>query len=252
MGYDFSGKVAIVTGAAAGIGRVTAEALARAGAKVTVADVDGVAGEAAVGHINAAGGTARFELCDVSKAAAVERMVQQTVAAFGRLDILVSNAAIDPEISFEAEWDIDTFDRVQSINLRGAFLCTKFGVKPMLEQGSGCFVNIASFAGVSGVPNKPAYCAAKHGVIGLTRAAALQYARRGIRFNAVSPGGVDTEMTARNLRLIENGEAMIKANHPIGRMGTPSEIADAILWLCSEHASFVLGHNLLVDGGLAV
>jgi NAD(P)-dependent dehydrogenase (short-subunit alcohol dehydrogenase family) len=247
---QFGDKVALVTGAASGIGRATALALAAGGARVVVVD-SSAAGTDTVDQIRASGGEAVFARTDVSDARAVSTMVEQAVSTFGRLDIAVNNAAIDPEVEPEASWDEATLDRVLAVNVKGVYLCLKYEIAKMLETGGGAIVNLASAAGLIGVANKPAYSASKHAVIGLTRASALQYASRGISINAVCPGAVDTPMLDGNL-----GDASLKQrvadNHPIGRVATPRDIAAAIVWLCSADANYVTGHALAVDGGLVI
>ncbi|MDO8862961.1 glucose 1-dehydrogenase [Haliea sp. E1-2-M8] len=246
----FAGKVALVTGAGGGIGRAVACALAAEGASVIVADIVD-AGRDTVALIEAAGGRAAFVRTDVQSSADTATMVRQAVTRFGRLDIAINNAGIDPEVAPEAEWDEATMARILGVNVQGVFLCLKHEIAQMLKQGGGAIVNLASAAGVVGVVNKPAYTASKHAVVGLTKASGLQYASRGIRINAVCPGAVDTQMLQDNLA---DGvdKALVGANHPIGRLASPEEIARAVLWLCSEDAGYVVGHALVVDGGLTV
>lgn len=247
---NFEGKTALVTGAASGIGRETAMAFAREGAKVVVSDI-AAAGQDTVAAITQAGGAAIFVRADVSYAADVQAMVARAVEAFGRLDVAVNNAGIDLEVAPEAEWDDVAFARIMAINLQGVFLCMKHEIAAMLGHGGGAIVNVASLAGLIGVANKPAYTASKHGVVGMTRASALQYGRRGIRVNAVCPAAVDTPILEANLASPDYRSA-VDAAHPIGRMGQPADVASAILWLASPAAAFVTGHALAVDGGLAV
>lgn len=245
---SFEGKTALVTGAASGIGRETALEFARHGAKVIVSDIS-PDGEQVASAISAAGGDALFVQSDVSKTSDVQTLIERAVSHFGRLDIAVNNAGIDPEVAPVAEWDEAVFTRIMSVNLQGVFLCMKYEIEQMLTQGGGAIVNVASVASLVGVPNKPAYTASKHAVLGLTRASALQYGQAGIRVNAVCPGGVDTPILHGNL----SGPADlagVDASHPIGRMGQPADIASAILWLASDRAEFIIGHALAVDGGL--
>ncbi len=246
----FSGKVALVTGAGGGIGRAVACALAARGASVVVADIV-EAGRETVALIEAAGGSAVFVPTDVQSSADTAAMVAEAVTRYGRLDIAVNNAGIDPEVAPEAEWDEATMTRVLGVNVQGVFLCMKHEIARMLTQGGGAIVNLASAAGVVGVANKPAYTASKHAVVGLTRASALQYGSRGIRINAVCPGAVDTPMLQENLGGGVD-KSLVGANHPIGRLASPDDIARAVLWLCSDDAGYVVGHALVVDGGLTV
>lgn len=247
---DIHGKVALVTGAGGGIGRATAQLFAARGAKVVVADFQADAGNETVALITAAGGTASFVACDVSVPEQVAALVQQTVALYGGLDYAVNNAGIDPEFAPVADWSLEHFDRIMGINLRGVFLCLKEEIAQMRGKGGG-IVNVGSFASFAGVANKPSYCASKHGVLGLTRAAALQYARDGIRINAVCPGAVQTAILADNVgSLPEGGEDIVAQNHPIGRIATPEEIAESIYW-AAVSATYMVGHGLIVDGGLA-
>jgi NAD(P)-dependent dehydrogenase (short-subunit alcohol dehydrogenase family) len=248
---DFEGKVAFVTGAGAGIGRSTALLFAANGARVVVADVAADDGRETVDLIGRAGGKASFVACDVSDEAAVEAAVAHTIATFGGLDCAVNNAGIDPELPMEAEWLLENFDKIINVNLRGVFLCMRRQISHMLEAGRGSIVNIGSVASVAGVRNKPIYTASKHGVLGFTRAAALQYAGRNIRINAICPGGVRTAIVEANLAHIPNPEAVTGAN-PTGRIAQPDEIAEAAMWLSSDRASYVTGHGMLVDGGLSV
>jgi NAD(P)-dependent dehydrogenase (short-subunit alcohol dehydrogenase family) len=246
MKYEFGGKVALVTGAASGIGRATAIAFAEAGAAVVVADVDATRGEETVQLITSAGGRAVFQSCNVASEAEVEALVARAVSEFGRLDFAHNNAGIN-NLAVD-EWESPQWDRSLSINLTGVMLCMRAEAKIMLTQGSGAIVNTASINGLVGNASQAAYTATKHGVIGLTRHAALRWARKGIRVNCVCPGVVDTPMvegvTARpELRKIVEGMT------PMGRFGRPEEIAAGVLWLCSEASSFVTGHPLVIDGG---
>ena len=248
--YDFSGKVAIVTGAGVGIGRASALAFARAGASVVVADVNVGTSRETVDLIEADGGTALAVTTDVASSDSVQAMVARTVEAFGRLDFAHNNAGVagdDHPVADipEAEWD-----RVQGVMLRGVYLCMKYELPHLLETG-GAIVNTASGAGLVGYPGQSPYVSSKHGVLGLTKSAALEYGRQGVRVNAVCPGTVLTPMVEAATKLPGLEEQLV-ALHPIGRIGTPEEIANAVLWLCSDDASFVLGHALAVDGGYVV
>ncbi len=246
---EFHGKVALITGAGSGIGRATALAFARAGARVAVADVTVAGGEETVRQITAAGGEARFVRCDVSKGAEVERMVAETVAAFGRLDCAFNNAGVEGAQAPTADSTPDNWDRVIGVNLSGVYYCLRAEIPALLRGGGGAIVNCASVAGLVGFAGSAAYTASKHGVLGLTRAAALEYATQGIRVNAVCPGVIQTPMIERFTGNNPQAQAAMVALEPIGRVGRPEEIADAVLWLCSERASFMVGHALAVDGG---
>jgi NAD(P)-dependent dehydrogenase (short-subunit alcohol dehydrogenase family) len=243
------GKVAIVTGASAGIGRATALAFAREGARVVVADVQPGAGEETVRLIADAGGEAAFVRADVSRATDAEAIVHRAVEVFGRLDYAFNNAGIEGETAPTAECSEENWDRVLGINLKGVWLCMRHEIPEMLRQGGGAIVNCSSVAGLVGFPGIPAYTASKHGILGLTRAAALEYAQQNVRVNAVCPGVIRTAMVERFTRQDPQAEAQLVAREPVGRMGTPEEVAAAVLWLCSDAASFVSGHALAVDGG---
>ena len=249
MAEEFAGKVALVTGAGGGIGRATAQALAKAGAQVLVTDVSAKGGEETVAAITGAGGTARFRQVDVADADAVKAMIDDAVSTYGGLDYAVNNAGIDPEFVPEAQWKLDDFEKIVGVNIRGVFVGMKYEIEAMLNRGGGAIVNVASFAGLNGVVNKPAYTASKHAVIGLTKASALQYARRNIHINAICPGGVRTAIMTDNLPA-NFDMSQVNDNHPIGRIAEAAEIADAILWLLSKKSNFVVGHGLLIDGGL--
>lgn len=248
---DLSEKTAIVTGAATGLGRATALAFAAAGARVIVADIAAQAGEETAHAIVSAGGQALFLHTDVSRGEDVERMVATAVAEFGSLDCAFNNAGIAPRGAPVAEMSEAEFDRAVAINLKGVWLCLKHECAQMLRQGGGAIVNTSSIMGVVSGPGLSAYSASKFGVVGLTRSVALDYARMGIRVNAVCPGGIGgTAITdaADNRADMEQ----LKLATPMGRLGVPREIADAVIWLCSPEASFVTGQSLAVDGGFTV
>jgi NAD(P)-dependent dehydrogenase (short-subunit alcohol dehydrogenase family) len=246
---DMEGKVALVTGGSAGIGRATAVAFAQNGAKVVISDIDDEAGEEALELISAVGGQAIYVRADVAQASDVEALIGHTVERFGRLDYAFNNAGIEGVNAPTADCTDENWDRVIGINLKGAWLCMRAEIRQMLSQGGGAIVNCSSIAGLIGFPGTPAYTASKHGMICLTRAAALEYATQGIRINAVCPGVIRTAMIERFTKGSPEAEAQLVAGEPMGRMGTPEEVASAVLWLCSDGAGFVTGHPLVVDGG---
>ena len=244
------GKTAIVTGAGNGIGRASALGLATAGANVVVADVDAVAGEETVALIDAAGAKASYVRADVTDAADVQAMVGHALATFGRLDMAHNNAGVLGGSAVLTEIDDDEWRRVIEINLTAVYLCMKHELRAFVETGTaGSIVNTASFSGLVGVPFAAAYVASKHGVVGLTRAAAVEYGRKGIRVNAVCPGTVRTAMMDERLAGNPKMEKALVDVSPMRRLALSNEIADAVVWLCSDAASFVNGHALPVDGG---
>ncbi len=245
----FAGQVALVTGAASGIGRATALAFGWAGAHVVVADTTIDGGHATAAMIVESGGKALFVRADITRAGEVEALVEKTVSHYGRLDIAVNNAALDEEGAPLAEGEEDQFDRIMGANVKGVWLCMKYQLRQMLRQGGGAIVNVASVSGLVGMPNRAIYAASKHAVVGLTRSAAAEYARSGIRINSLCPAAVKTPMLARAVERDPGSEKKLKAAHPMGRFAETAEIANAALWLCSEGASYVNGHELVVDGG---
>lgn len=249
-GSSFTGKSVLVTGGASGIGRAAAISFAQQGARVTVSDVDVAGGEKTVADIRQAGGEAQFVKADISKSADVEALIGKVVATHGRLDCAFNNAGIEIEHLPLAESDEATFDRIMSVNVKGVWLCMQHEIRQMLKQGGGAIVNTASVAGLVGAPLQPIYAASKHAVVGLTKTAAAEYSRFGVRINTVCPGIIRTPMLDRALEREPKREKTIVKVHPIGRLGEAQEIANAALWLCSDSASFVTGHQLAVDGGL--
>jgi len=241
------GKSALVTGAASGIGRATASLLAREGARVLVCDVDEAGGRAAVAEIEAAGGSARFARVDVGSEPEVEAAVAAALAAFGRLDCAVNSAGITGAPGTVDQIDLEDWSRTLAVNLTGVFLCMKHEIAAMARQGGGAIVNVSSGAGLVAVPSLGAYCATKHGVLGLTKTAAVENARSGVRVNAICPGSIDTPMLRASIARLPGMEKMFLASQPGGRFGRPEEVAEAAVWLCSERAAFVSGESMLVD-----
>ena len=244
------GKIVLVTGAGSGIGRATALVFAREGAKVVVADIVVEGGQETVQQIEAAGGEAIFVKADVSQAADVETLIAKTVETYGRLDCAFNNAGIEGGMKLTIDCTKEEFDRTIAVNLTGVWLCMKYEIQQMLSQGSGAIVNTASAAGLVGFPGLPDYVASKHGVVGLTKTAALEYAKSGIRVNAVCPGVIQTPMVERGAQLSPGFDELALSMEPVGRFGQPAEVGEAVVWLCSDAASFVTGHPMVVDGGL--
>ena len=250
MNISFENKVALVTGAASGLGLATAKAFAEAGAAVVLADWNESAAQTAAKELADKGHKTLAIRCDVSDDNQVEAMVKQTVAVFGHLDAAYNNAGVQNILAETADTTRDDYDRVMGINLRGVWSCMKFELQQMRKQGSGAIVNCSSLGGLVGGAERGIYHAAKHGVIGFTKSAALEYAARGIRINAVCPGLIQTPMSDR---MVAEGQGpalkAIEKSIPMGRVGRPEEIADAVLWLCSSAASYVTGQSISVDGG---
>ena len=243
----FKGKVAIVTGGTSGIGKATAIAFAEKGATVVI--VDWIENEETLNLIKASGGEAIFVKCDVSKAIEVKAMVDKTIAAFGRIDYAFNNAGIEGTNAKTADCTEENWDKTIGVNLKGIWLCMKYEIPEMLKQGKGVIINCASVAGLIGFGGLPAYVASKHGIIGLTKTTALEYAKQGLRVNAVCPGVIQTPMIDRITGKTKETIEEFKGLEPIGRFGLPDEIANAVLWMCSDEASFVTGHAMVVDGG---
>ncbi|MGA2412020.1 MAG: SDR family oxidoreductase [Candidatus Binataceae bacterium] len=250
MAKLLEGKAALVTGASSGIGRAAALAMAREGARVLVADMTEAAGNETAGLIKAGGGEALFVQINVAKPDDAAAMVVAAVKAFGRLDCAFNNAGVSGKIARTADDTEENFDHIMAVNLRGVWLCMKYEIQQMLKQGGGAIVNTASAAGLVGSHGMPAYTASKHGVIGLTKTAALEYAKAGVRVNAVCPGVIDTAMVAGMVAGRPRLKDILVSVEPIARMGQPGEIAEAVAWLLSDYASFVTGCALPVDGGM--
>jgi NAD(P)-dependent dehydrogenase (short-subunit alcohol dehydrogenase family) len=248
----YAGKVAFVTGAANGIGRAAALAFAREGASVVVADVSESSNQETASIIEKLGGRALAVRCDVSRAEDVKAALDQAIEVFGRIDFAFNNAGVEQAIAAMADLNDEEWDRIIRINLRSVFLCMKYEIPLMLKNGGGAIVNTSSGAGVKGFKGQAAYAAAKHGVIGLTKSAALDYAQLKIRINAVCPGIIDTPMMHRFTGGTREGEERVIAQEPVARMGTPEEIAASVVWLCSDAAAFVVGHAMVIDGGQTV
>jgi NAD(P)-dependent dehydrogenase (short-subunit alcohol dehydrogenase family) len=238
-----------VTGGGGGIGRATSLAYAREGAKVAVVDIDGSAARTVADDVVSAGGEAVGIETDVSRSDRVAAMVDEVVARFGRLDIAFNNAGIDIEHEPLAKTTEEAFDKLMSVNVKGVWLCMKFEIKQMLLQGGGAIVNTSSIGGLIGAARQPIYGATKHAVLGMTKAAAVEYGRKGIRINAVCPGIIRTEMTERAIARDPRRQAYIEQAHPIGRLGEAEDIARSVVFLSSDDAAFIIGHSLAVDGG---
>jgi NAD(P)-dependent dehydrogenase (short-subunit alcohol dehydrogenase family) len=250
MATRLNGKVALVTGGGSGIGRASALAFAREGARVVVADVNVEGGQATAQAITSSGLDAIFVRADVTRTADVKAMIDKTIEAYGQLDCALNNAGIEGSVGVSiADYAEDDWDRVIDINLKGVWLCMKYEISRMLESGGGTIVNTASIAGLVGGTFGSAYFASKHGVVGLTKAAAVEYGQANIRVNAVCPGVIQTEMAERLMQDKQEVETAVTSLHPMGRLGTPEEIAETVVWLSSSEASFVTGQALAVDGG---
>ena len=250
--HKFPGKLAFVTGAGSGIGRATALAFARQGARVVVADISPENSQETMRLIEEQGGGALAVRCDVSRAEDVKAALDQTIQEFGRLDFAFNNAGVEQRAAAVADFEEDEWNRIMDVNVRGVFLCMKYQIPLLLKQGGGAIVNTSSGAGVIGIKGGGAYAASKHAIIGLTKSAALDYAAQNIRINAVAPGYIATSMMDRFTGGKAEGWEKITAEEPIGRVGQPEEIADAVLWLCSDASSFIVGHTLVADGGQTI
>ncbi|SDU07784.1 SDR family oxidoreductase [Halopseudomonas salegens] len=249
MSNDFKGKVALVTGGAAGIGLATVEAFAAAGATVVVSDIDRTLGEALASRLQAEGHSASFIACDVTNADEVKALIEQIRAAHGRLDCAFNNAGIEIEQDKLADGNEAVFDRIMDVNVKGVWHCMRHEIPLMLEQGGGAIVNTASVAALGAAPKMSIYSASKHAVLGLTRSAAVEYGKKGVRINAVCPAVIDTEMFRRAVEIEPRKAEFAAGMHPVGRVGQAEEVAAAVLYLCSANAGFTTGIALPVDGG---
>ena len=249
MSMTFSGQVVVITGAGAGIGRATALAFAAEGLSVIVADVDVPRAEQTVELIRAAGGSAHCVPCDVTRELDVKHLMEQTLLIYGRFDYAFNNAGIEIEQWRLADGTQDEFDAIMGVNVKGVWLCMKYQLPLLMAQGGGAIVNTASVAGLGAAPKMSIYSASKHAVIGLTKSAAIEYAKKRIRVNAVCPAVIDTDMFRRAYQSDPKKAEFAAAIHPVGRIGTVEEVASAVLYLCSDGAAFTTGHALAVDGG---
>lgn len=246
----FEGKVALVTGGGSGIGRATSLAFANEGATVVIDDINAEGGEETLRLIKSAGGEAIFVKADVSKSAEVEAMVQKAIETYGRIDCAFNNAGVGEPLKRVHKTSEDNWDRVMATNLKGVYLCMKYELPHMAKQGKGVIVNTASLAGLKGLAGQAAYVASKHGVVGLTKSAAIEYAPLGVRINCICPGVIDTPLIAPNMKDRPHVQKGYIDMEPIGRLGRPEEISSAVLWLCSDEASFAIGSIFSVDGGV--
>ena len=246
MNQDLQGKTALVTGAAAGIGKAVALLYGQHGANVMVSDIDEAQGQQVVAQLQAAGANARFYRADVGDPAQCRQLVQETVAAFGTLDTACNNAGITGELSLTADYSLEGWQRIINVNLNSVFFCLKYELEVMLKQGRGSIINMSSILGQVGTPTLAGYVTAKHGVVGLTQTAAIEYAAQGIRINAVGPGYIDTPLLKN---FTPESKQQLAALHPIGRLGRAEEVAELVIWLSSDKASFVTGAYYSVDGG---
>jgi NAD(P)-dependent dehydrogenase (short-subunit alcohol dehydrogenase family) len=246
---NFDDKVVLITGAGNGIGRATALAFAQQGASVVVADVNRDDGEETAFMISQAGGVATFILCDVTKDQDVQSMVDSTLETYGKLDIAFNNAGIEIEQSKLADGDEATYDKIMDVNVKGVWRCMKYQIPALLQQSTSAIVNTASIAGLGAAPKMSIYSASKHAVIGLTKSAAVEYGKKGLRVNAICPAVIDTEMFRRATQNDPQKEQYVRSLHPVGRIGRAEEVAAAVLYLCSDLAGFTTGVALPVDGG---